>query len=252
MARVGECAYCGMETELTREHGFPRWLPGKIPDSDSYTPVRGVHMFAGELTIEDVCARCNNGPLSRLDEYADEWWDRNVRSDVSELNAHEPTLGRWIAKITFNMQRIDRREHPRANEPPFPEDAIAWIMGDNNPRDSLGIAVAALPTGHHSALNAGHDGPRTGVPFPLRFTHFLGLVFMVVWRAPNVEVPPSGMTKIICDTMPGVPLDLERGRGPRRLPTIKHPDFVEKGLYENLPLMTRLVERWKREDAARS
>lgn len=249
MAPYGECAYCWNETELSTEHASARWIPGKIPDSDSIAPIRGRHMFQGELTVDDVCARCNNGALSRLDEYASEWWDRNVRESVTELNADEARLGRWLGKVTFNMQRIERRENPNTNEPQIPDDTIRWILGEGRLHESLGIVVAALPPGHRSASNAGHDGPRPGVPMPLRYTHMLGLVFMVVWKTPTFQV--AGMTKAICDTMPGVVLDLERGRGPRRLPIISRPDFVEEGLYGNLALMNALHERWKTEDGKR-
>jgi len=223
-----------------------RWVPGKIPDSDSYAPVRGRHMFAGELTIEDVCLRCNSGPLSRLDQRAEEWWDRNVRNLVTELHADEPILGRWLAKVAFNMQRIEKREGSLGREPLFPDDGIRWIIGKDKLRDSVGIVVGALPAGHDAALNAGHDGPPQGTPMPLRITHLLGLVFMTVWPAPNWDIPVAGMTKAICDTMPGVALDLERGRGPRQIPVIAKPDFVERGLYGNLALMNALHDRWER------
>lgn len=62
MRLSGRRAYCGENAELTTEHASARWMPGKVPDSDSIAPVRGRHMFAGELTVDDVCARCNNDP----------------------------------------------------------------------------------------------------------------------------------------------------------------------------------------------
>lgn len=247
MPRTRECAYCWMETELTTEHATARWVPGKIPDSDVVAPVRGRHMFAGALTINDVCARCNNGKLSQLDMYAEKWWDRNVREHVTELDADEVTLGKWLAKITYNMQRIERRENPKSNQPPIPEDTIRWIIGEGPLNDSFGVVAAALPQGHHSVANAGHDS--VDGPFPLRWHHFLGVVFMVVWRADNVAVPVVGMVKMIADTMPGVALNLVGGaEGPRRLPIIAKPDFVEKGLYDNHALRIAMTDHWRKEE----
>lgn len=207
-------------------------------------------MFAGELTVADVCARCNNEGLSRLDNYASEWWDRNVSPSATELHADEPTLGRWLAKVTYNMQRVSRREGNLGAEPPMPDEVARWIMnGTGRVHDFFGICVGRLPDGHDSTLNGGHDGPQPGMPMPLRFTHLQSLVFMTVWKAPNVLVSVDGMTKMICDSMPAVRLDLADGRGPRRLPVITSPDFVEKGLYGNLPLLNAISEHWRREDS---
>ena len=247
MPRIGECAYCWNETELTTEHATARWVPGKIPDSESIAPVRGRHMFAGELTIDDVCGRCNNGRLGQLDQYAESWWDRNVHEHVTELDADEVKLGKWLAKGAFNMQRIEKRERQDAARPPIPDDAIRWIIGEGRLHDSLGIVVAGLPGGHYSAANAGHDSAPMQV-MPLRWTHLRGLVFMIVWQAKNWDVPVAGMVRMICDSMPGVALDLlGGGNGPRTLPIIAKPDFVEKGLYDNHALRIAMTEHWRKE-----
>jgi len=252
MSPQGKCAYCGLAAELTTEHASARWVPRKIPDSDSFAPVRDGHMCGGELTIEDVCASCNNVPLSQLDNYASEWWDRNLSSYVTALDADEPVLGRWLAKVAYNMQRIDARQHPGGREPPMPEDAVRWIIGAGPLNASLGIVVGRIPEEHLSASNAGHDGPNPDLsfPFPFRYTHLLSFVFVVVWRADTWKnVPVEAMVEVICKTMPGVALDLERGKGPRQVPEIANPDFVEAGFYGNPQLMARVVEFWRRQEA---
>ena len=206
-------------------------------------------MCRGELTIEDVCAPCNNGRLSKLDNYAGEWWDRNVQPDTTELDAEEPILGRWLGKIAYNMQRIERRERPGPTEAPIPDEAVRWIIGHGPLSGAMGICVGALPLGHDSTLNAGHDRPRTDVPLPLRTQHFQALVFMIVWRDARWAITPDEMTALICKSMPAVPLDLVRGRGPKRMPEIRSPDFVEKGFYGNLELMDRVLAHWKKQEA---
>jgi len=222
-------------------------VPEKFPDHESIAPIRWKHMFAGQLTIEDVCATCNNVHLSQLDNYASAWWDRNVRTHVTDLDADEPTLGRWLAKVTYNMQRIGKREDPGDIEPGIPEEVARWIIGKGPLNGNLGIVVGALPDGHDSAENAGHDSTNLDKPVPFRWTHLQGLVFMVVWRADVWKnVPPQRMVQIIADSMPGVALDLDQGKGPRRIPQIAKPDFVEAGLYKNLPLLTKITDYWKK------
>lgn len=67
---------------------------------------------------------------------------------MDELDADEPRLGRWLGKVAFNMHRIEKREGSLGNEPPFPDDAIGWIIDGTRLNGSLGIVVGALLAGH--------------------------------------------------------------------------------------------------------
>ena len=65
------CAYCAREAPLTREHLIPAFM---YDYQKQFTPFIGwselaEKMVGGELQIKDVCAPCNNGSLSALDDY---------------------------------------------------------------------------------------------------------------------------------------------------------------------------------------
>ncbi|PYU42077.1 MAG: hypothetical protein DMG54_17460 [Acidobacteria bacterium] len=63
------CAYCGEGSQLTNEHVFPNCFQKTFePITPTKTPT-GEKAILSALEIHDVCARCNNGPLSRLDAY---------------------------------------------------------------------------------------------------------------------------------------------------------------------------------------
>src|SRR5258708_39665977 len=69
------CAYCGAERELTREHIFPGFICSREKSKTNGALLSNVRdkgrnkIVATETTLADVCAACNNGFLSQLDEY---------------------------------------------------------------------------------------------------------------------------------------------------------------------------------------
>jgi 5-methylcytosine-specific restriction endonuclease McrA len=70
-----QCAYCGSEGNLTREHLWPTSLHKRLSATNDVTQslfwLRRINAeIEGEPTIRDVCSACNNGPLSNLDAYS--------------------------------------------------------------------------------------------------------------------------------------------------------------------------------------
>lgn len=84
------CAYCAREAPLTREHLIPAFM---YDYQKQFTPFIEWSELAektvgGELQIKDVCAPCNNGPLSALDDYG---W-RMLTEYGLQANQPWPTL----------------------------------------------------------------------------------------------------------------------------------------------------------------
>jgi len=68
------------------------------------------NFFRGELTIRDVCDECNNGELSKLDNYICELYDRYFHRIVKQSGSivfkyDQNRLLRWLLKISFNSAR---------------------------------------------------------------------------------------------------------------------------------------------------
>ena len=61
------CAYCAKEAPLTREHLWPGGIIKRAKDLNTSYFGKLNKFIDAELTIKDVCAECNNGPLSELD-----------------------------------------------------------------------------------------------------------------------------------------------------------------------------------------
>jgi hypothetical protein len=110
------CAYCGCPGNLTREHLWPASLHERLMRANKTTEnsfwLRKIDAeIAGEPKIKDVCKRCNNGPLSQLDNYICTLFDRYFARILSQ---HEKIdfeydyhlLKRWLLKLCFNSARL--------------------------------------------------------------------------------------------------------------------------------------------------
>ncbi len=103
------CAMCRNPRQLTKEHIWPAGFLRRSDYEIRYS-ARAKRTFGGDLTIKDVCGECNNGPLSRLDAYACELYDRYFakmprRSEVVTFEYDFGRLTRWLLKIAFNSAR---------------------------------------------------------------------------------------------------------------------------------------------------
>ena len=147
------CAYCERDGLLTREHLFPQFLARRSPGYGTYIdhsrpsrPVRAAPV------IRDVCAKCNNERLGKLDAYADRLMKKFFVFLADEpfhvkLECDSDRLLRWLLKLLYNDVRAtsgrsqiyrDLRPFILGDEPnlPFSIHLLAGI-----------IAPAKLPDG---------------------------------------------------------------------------------------------------------
>lgn len=103
------CAYCDGPSPFTREHIWPSGFLRR-QSFDVKFSARAEKTFKGDLVIADVCARCNNGPLSDLDSHACELYDRRFAKPVGPAEVVPFTydyglLMRWLLKVSYNSSR---------------------------------------------------------------------------------------------------------------------------------------------------
>lgn len=111
MKRV--CAYCGKEGSLTKEHIWPTSIIQRnFKKSIKYSQIAN-KVFSSDLTISDVCAHCNNGNLSLLDNYLCKLYDKYF-NEFAENNSKITfeydynDLSRVLLKISFNTARANK------------------------------------------------------------------------------------------------------------------------------------------------
>jgi hypothetical protein len=105
------CAYCDAETNLTCEHIIPDNFHQSVGESISIvkTPSGDKAVFNAQ-EVRDVCANCNNGPLSVLDSYFGDlygkYFSKIVHSgDRIRFHYDFELLLRLLLKITYNVAR---------------------------------------------------------------------------------------------------------------------------------------------------
>lgn len=112
------CAFC-LGNKRSKEHFWPKWARGLLPDSENYTIQRGkgkgplvtVRMGQGSLRntkMRVVCQRCNNEWMSRM--------ETAVQPILTPLMFRKPfivdgpmqgTLARWIALKAMILDQSD-------------------------------------------------------------------------------------------------------------------------------------------------
>lgn len=111
------CAYCSAEEKLTREHIWPNCILKRVPSYKSRYSGRAGKMVSSDFTIRDVCRACNNGPLSELDAYFCELYDKYF---TRELKPGQPItfsydfdcLVKALLKISYNSARTTDVDAP--------------------------------------------------------------------------------------------------------------------------------------------
>lgn len=189
MGRGRTCAYCGAGTELTKEHVFPDCFQKTFePITPTKTPT-GERAILSALEIRDVCAPCNNGPLSRLDAYLcelnDMYFSKIVHAgDRIRLRYDFDLLLRMLLKIGYNVARA--RKWPAGHW----QDATQYILG-NAPCPAgfhiylqLMIPTPAVKTNRPLSPGTTEVPPWPMSVYPIHVSNFPGLIsgsWVSVW-----------------------------------------------------------------------
>jgi hypothetical protein len=105
-----KCAYCGAGSNLTNEHVFPECFRKTFEAITAAKTPTGDKAIPSALEIHDVCARCNNGPLSKLDTYLCainlEYFSKIAHAgDHVRFRYDVDLLFRMVLKIGYNVAR---------------------------------------------------------------------------------------------------------------------------------------------------
>ncbi len=149
-----KCAYCLKEGELTKEHIFPNAILRKSPKlaDVSFSSAAGNKLIHTDTVIKDVCSTCNNIPLSRLDSYGTNIFEKYCLSNLNICkklvleNLDHPKLCRWLLKLCYNSSRVTNHSDSQSLrslrkiiidvEKKIPND-ISIFTGIINPVNSL-------------------------------------------------------------------------------------------------------------------
>jgi hypothetical protein len=133
------CVFCGVPGRLTEEHVFPNWLRKcgydgvGLQETNDVIQLRGV--FSSKVKI--VCASCNNGWMSRLEQEAKPLLIHLFKSFGRSIpldEAAQLTLARWAFKTAVVCAYVDKKQvdlFPKAHRVEFYENdqppRQAWV-----------------------------------------------------------------------------------------------------------------------------
>lgn len=127
---------------MTREHLWPASLHRRFmansESGNAFWLARLQKEIPSEPQLRDVCAQCNNGVLSELDNYICRLFDATLfrtpnRYDLVAFEIEYHLLKRWLLKMSFNSARIHNSRDLEALESLLP-----YVMGGAH---SLGRSV---------------------------------------------------------------------------------------------------------------
>jgi hypothetical protein len=199
-AQVGLCVFCDQTRQLADEDLFPLWsnkimrdLSGGKVDvvlSERQVDVDGStmgdvqhrrHQTYSAIKLPRICAVCNNGWMSRIENAAKRILEPMIRDTRSGILVHHQiVIARWMALKTLTADLIDH------GYPTFDaEDYHAFCASPEPPPDFLGklgrINLAGKTDQYFTLLPALTSVPLNGViartPLALEFSMSLGPVF---------------------------------------------------------------------------
>lgn len=163
------CAYCGNAAELTREHIVPSFLYKANPLAKFGYNLKADRFITWEAQIKDVCSRCNNDYLSKVDGYAKEFLSEN-KVDRLITNQHHVTMAydfgflcRFLLKVTFNCLRFKGQDTHRLI--PFSD----YILYGVDYPGTLGIKIGVEVLPCHKIA----DHERESLPDTLKESDYL-------------------------------------------------------------------------------
>lgn len=141
---MGICAYCGSDEKLTREHIIPAFLFRYQQENGGYEVWNETagKMLTSEVTINDVCANCNNKLLGSLDGYANKLFKKsgvftpNFLSNFAILMYDYSLLERWLLKVSFNSARAT------GNTPSIFHKHIPYMLGKQERSQDIFVLAA--------------------------------------------------------------------------------------------------------------
>lgn len=112
-----KCAYCGSSGNLTKEHIWPKciieYYKGNLTNYRSDID----REFGGDATVKNVCSKCNNEVLSKLDKYLCSIYNEKISEVVEHgnpttLEYNYNMLSRALLKISYNSSRTISGNNP--------------------------------------------------------------------------------------------------------------------------------------------
>lgn len=234
------CAFCGRQGRASTEHAIARWVHKHTVKHVGVTPARRRHKWGGTPTVRDVCTRCNNGPLSVLDDQARRIFERSIGAPPVLTVEQAGRLARWGAKVAFNAQRLCFAEGTQGEEPRMPVSAVRWILKGTS-TDQVAVAASWVDESKAVRENFGVFGSN-GTFLPRRYVQAGPVVIFVAWAHPKQPASTAIVHRKDCEHAPAVGIS-HPSSASVTLPVLADTSMLLKGLLSMPDIANELLRR---------
>lgn len=107
---IKACAFCGQESQLTKEHVWPSCFLDRVGRGSAHYSPKSGKVHGADYIVRDVCRECNNVHLAELDNYFCALYDSHLSVPLGAnesvvLKYNYDLLCRVLLKIAYNTAR---------------------------------------------------------------------------------------------------------------------------------------------------
>lgn len=253
------CAFCGGRP-LTREHVWPDWVRRLVADAPAmrYRQRMEFESTAREkrdfmlrpfaLTVKAVCAACNNGWMSRLEQAAQPLLMPGLHGRGKRLSpGAQQTLATWAFKsaLVYALTRRSLRGVPDAHYEHLlmhgspPQQCVVWMGAYNGPEPAF-VQLAGMAISRPGELVSSESRPNVFI-----FTLTMGPIFLQVFasgdpQAFDVTTARFSDPRLRTIWPPDEPFDWTPSRGLGRGELQRYADAIHDELNRTYPSATPL------------
>ncbi|SAF46868.1 hypothetical protein [Enterobacter kobei] len=170
------CAYCKSTSDLTNEHIFPSAIIKSFDIELLSINDKSDYHFKSDPVIGDVCAKCNNGPLSQLDaHFVTSFKDQMIKplnpGDEITFEYDYDLLLRELLKISYNSARASNGGY---NARATLEKYTPYILNGNKKFNGVLLSLLIVTSANRINLETG-EPVEPLEPYLLRSTSIDGL-----------------------------------------------------------------------------
>lgn len=136
-----KCAYCGKETNCTKEHIISSSILDLFPECYITYDGNRNNLYQADPVIKDVCATCNKHRISYIDSYAKRFIGKYFTCNYSEKDNVEieynyTLIQKMLLKYAYNDLRSNKEDCSF-----FDEEILHYILNESDDSPKLNVTV---------------------------------------------------------------------------------------------------------------
>lgn len=158
----GQCIFCKSSKQLTDEHVISKSVRRNLPKTESVIPVAGNNGLKPETALnivlsKAVCARCNNGWMSRVEKDFVRIFKHQLYSLKQRFvdSDGQKSTATWAVKVALLIQLYTSAASGQQLGHFVPDSHLQWLGKETSPPPETIVWIAAI----HNPIGLAHCQP---------------------------------------------------------------------------------------------